>query len=306
MQCSSDLKPTADQRFNNQLRRQCVICSNQSERKSIVRRIFSASNQHVFETIGIIIIIINETIEVNSNLTDEQRNQLINLLVKYKDVISLHDYDLGRCTTIKHHIDTGDHPPIKCAPYRVSPAKRDEIDKQVDGLLGAGCAKESESAWAFPVVLIKKKDGTWRMCIDIRLNRITKTDAYPLRRVDDAIDAIGNAQFLSTLDLVKAYNQLALDEESQEKCAFVTHSGLYQCTTVPFGIKNGPGSFQRLIDQVLKGLNWKQCIAYLDDILIFSNTFGEHLVRLENVFKRLQEHNLKIKLNYKLSYICYF
>ena len=161
----------------------------------------------------------------------------------------------------------------------------------------SGCVIESESPWAFPVVLIKKKDGTWRMCIEIRrLNRITKTDAYPLRRVDDAIDAIGNAKFLSTIDLVKGFNQMALDEASQEKCAFVTHSGLYQCTTVPFGIKNGPGSFQRLIDQVLKGLNWKQCIAYMDDILIFSQTFSEHLTRLENVLQRLREHNHKIKL----------
>ena len=145
--------------------------------------------------------------------------------------------------------------------------------------------KPSCTHWVSPIVLVPKKDGTTRFCVDYRrLNQVTRKDVYPLPRIDDIIDTLAQAKCFSTLDLSAGYWQVALDTESQSKTAFTTHCGLYEFTRMPFGLCNAPATFQRLMQLVLAGLEWDCCFVYLDDILIASKSFDEHLRHLQLVF----------------------
>ena len=146
------------------------------------------------------------------------------------------------------------------------------------------------------MVLVKKKDGTIRFCVDYRkLNAVTRKDSYPLPRIDDALDALSGAKYFTTLDLQSGYHQVAMDTNSTEKTAFISHAGLYEYNVMSFGLTNAPPTFQRLMHRVLHGLDWKICLVYIDDIIIFSSTFEEHLLRLSAVFDRLRNANLKLK-----------
>ena len=158
-----------------------------------------------------------------------------------------------------------------------------------------GIIEPSNSEWAAPVVVVKKKDGSLRLCVDYRrLNTVTRADAYPMPRIDDLIDRLGQAQYISTLDLTKGYWQVPVNGPDQHKTAFTTPYGLYQFKRMPFGLKGAPATFQRLMDQVLRGLSGFAA-AYLDDVIIFSSTWAEHLWHLEEVLNRLKEARLTAK-----------
>ncbi|CAF1071831.1 unnamed protein product [Brachionus calyciflorus] len=162
-----------------------------------------------------------------SQLTRDQKLKLRNLIGKYSDVFSKGDGDLGYCDKFKFNINTGDNKPIKQRAYRVPYAKQDQIDKMVDDMLKQKVISKSKSPWASPVVLVKKKDGTERFCVDFRkLNSVTIKDNYPLPLIDETIDKLRNAKFYSTMDLASGYWQMALDDESKEKTAFITHKGI--------------------------------------------------------------------------------
>ena len=204
--------------------------------------------------------------------------------------------DLGRTSIIKHHIDTGDSSPINQRPYRAPQVTRKLIEDQLQSMIEQGICVPSQSPWSSPVVMVKKKDGTMRFCVDYRkLNEVTKKDSYPLPRIDDTLDALGGSAFFSTLDLKSGYWQVELDDESREKTAFVTHSGLYEFLVLPFGLTNAPSTFERLMDIVLNRLTWKIALIYIDDIIVFSKSFDEHLHHLEIVFQRLREAGIKLK-----------
>ena len=233
---------------------------------------------------------------MNKELSAEQRQKLLSLLNKYADVISKNSQDLGRTNVIEHRIDTGDHSPIKSAPYHAPQTTKDKIDEMVQEMMDNDVIEESFSPWSSPIILVKKKDGSFRFCVDFRkLNSITRKDAYPLPRVDDVIDVLVGSKYFTTIDTVSGFWQVGMSEKDKEKTAFTTPRGLYQFKVMPFGLSNAPGTFQRLMDKVLKGLNWKKCVVYLDDIIIFSKTFEEHLIRLEQVLLRLRSANLKIQ-----------
>ncbi|KAK3568728.1 hypothetical protein QTP86_014757, partial [Hemibagrus guttatus] len=230
-----------------------------------------------------------------SPISESERAALSALLLEYSDIFSSSKRNSGRCTLVKHHIRTGEQTPIKQRAYLASPEKRAEIEKQVAGLLADGVIEESCSPWASPVVLVKKKCGTWRFCVDYRrLNSVTIKDSHPLPRVDDTLDALAGAVWFSTLDFSNGYWQVEVAEDDREKTAFTTGQGLYQWRSMPMGLSNAPATFQRLMELVFRGLPWHICMVYLDDILIYSKTFEEHLSSLKEVFLRIQSAGLKL------------
>eukprot|EP00731_Ephydatia_muelleri_P006339 Em0003g587a len=194
---------------------------------------------------------------------------------------------LGRTTKLKHIIDTGTAPPIRQYPRRVPPADREVVKELLDQMKRNDVIQPSSSAWASPIVLAKKKDGGVRFCVDFRrMNEVTRKDAYPLPRIDDTLETLSQPQLFSTLDLASGYWQVELAEESREKTAFSTTEGLYEFKVMPFGLCNAPATFQRLMDLVLSGLQWSNCLVYIDDIMIMGKTFQEHLKNMEQVFAR--------------------
>ena len=163
-------------------------------------------------------------------------------------------------------------------------------------MLNLGIIRKSRSPYRANFVLVKKKDGTWRPCVDFRdLNQVTKKDVYPLHRIDDTLDALGSSTVFSTLDLASGYWQVEMDHDSVEKTAFTSRRGLFEFTVMPFGLCNAPSTFQRLMDLVLNGYLWHFCTVYLDDIVIYSETFEQHLSHLEQIFNCLPQAGLSLK-----------
>ena len=168
--------------------------------------------------------------------------------------------------------------------------------EQLKKMLDEGIVRPSSSPWASPLVMVKKKDGTLRFCIDFRkLNDVTIKVAHPLPRIDDTLEALKGAKYFSTLDLKSGDWQVPIKEEHRSKTAFRTSSGqLYKFNRLPFGLCNAPATFSRLMDNVLSGLSWEVCLYYLDDIIVFSKGWRKHRERLRMVFLRLREANLRL------------
>ena len=162
----------------------------------------------------------------------------------------------------------------------------------------AGIIRRSYSPWASPVVIVGKKGGEKRFCVDYRkLNAVTKVDAYPLPRIDDLLDSLGGATWFSTIDLASGFWQISMHEEDIEKTAFITPSGLYEFVVMPFGLNNAPGTFQRLMNWVLRDYLGIFVAVYIDDVIIYTKgTIEQHLDHLRLVFKTLKKAMLKIKL----------
>ena len=167
---------------------------------------------------------------------------------------------------------------------------------QVQQMLSSGVIRPSNSPWASPVVMVKKKDGSLRFCVDFRqLNEATIKDVHPIPRIDDLLDALHGARWFTTLDLKSGYWQIPNQDQDKEKTAFRTSSGqLFEFNQVPFGLCNAPATFSRLMDSVLAGLHWETCLSYLDDIIVFAASLEEHLARLQQVFERLRHAQLKL------------
>ena len=158
----------------------------------------------------------------------------------------------GRTNLVRHHVSVGDAIPIQQKPYRVPYAQRDLVKRELDLMLKADVIRPSVSPWASPIVLVTKKDGDVRFCVDYRkLNQVAKFDAYPMPRTEELIDTIGPAEVISTLDLAKGYWQIPMDEGSKEKTAFTTPFGLYEFQVMPFGLHSAPATFQRMMNYVL-------------------------------------------------------
>ena len=194
----------------------------------------------------------------SSRLNTDQKQRLDKLLKDYDDVFAYTSDQLGRCSLVKHKIDTGNHPPIRLRSYRTSPAYREEIDEQINDMLDNGVISPSVSPWAAPVVLVKKSDGTMRFCVDYRkINMIKRklNDNHPLPRISEALDALEGG----SVDLRSGYWQIEMDDESKEKTAFITHNGLFEFNVLPFGLCNSPATFQRLMTYALRGLEWDSC-----------------------------------------------
>ena len=231
----------------------------------------------------------------STHLSNSEKELLFVLLMEYADVFSFHS-DLGRTDLTKHHIDTGDSQPIHQLPRRVSPARRQEVRQLLNEMLKNDIIQPSNSPWSSPIILVRKRDGSTRFCIDYRkVNSVTRKDAYPLPRVDDILDTLGGSKWFSTLDLKSGYWQVEVDSSSREKTAFTTSEGLYEFKVMPFGLCNAPATFQRLMNRVLCDVNWVECLVYIDDTVVIGRTFEQHLSNLGTVLSRLRQAGLKLQ-----------
>lgn len=199
-------------------------------------------------------------------------------------------------TKVKHYIHTTPGQKVQSQPYSYGPAERKIIDDEIDKLIASDLIQPSTSPWSSPVVLVRKKDGTIRFCIDYRkLNKITTRDMYPLPRLDHTIDSLAGMIYFSTMDCVSGYWQILMNPDDVAKTAFVTHRGLYEFKVMPFGLVNAPMTFQRAMDLILSGLKYEICLVYLDDIIVFGRTWKEHCDNLRTVLERLQSAGIFLK-----------
>ena len=228
-------------------------------------------------------------------LTESQQREYHKLMLQHKNLFAWKPDDFGRTSVITHSIDTGDATPIKQRFYRTSYQNQQFIKEEIQRLLEAGLIVPSNSQWASPVVVVEKKNGKKRLCVDYRkLNKATKKDCYPLPRIDDMLETLSGAQWFSSLDLASGFWQVELDLKDREKSTFITRFGTYEFAVMPFGLCNAPATFQRLMDTVLRDILWQYVVVYIDDINIGSKTFEEHLFHLEQVFTRLEKAGLKL------------
>src|SRR6266511_3281438 len=192
----------------------------------------------------------DESLKVGT-LEQEQEEVFKRLLLSYGELCALSTTKLGKTGIIKHKIDTGEHEPIAGKPYKTNDEKKKIIREEIEKMEKSGIIRRSYSPWASPVVIIDKKDGSKRFCIDFRkVNDITKTDAHPLPRIDDLLEQFRTARYFSSMDLASGYWQVEMDEQDKEKTAFTCHLGLYEFNVMPFGLKNAPAIFQRLMNHV--------------------------------------------------------
>lgn len=234
-----------------------------------------------------------ETIE---GKTSEESRAIASLLVEFGEVFSKDSDDLGLTHLAEHVIDTGGSRPLKQPPRRVPTAFAGEDIKALEKLQRQGVIRPSNSPWASPIVLVHKKDGSVRFCTDYRrLNQVTKKDAFPIPRTEDCFDALTGAVMFSTMDITSAYHQIPVHEADIPKTAFTTKYGLFEYVTMPFGLCNATATFQRVIELALSGLQWTECLVYLDDVIVFSKNFSQHLKRLRAVLTRIQQAGLKLK-----------
>ena len=232
------------------------------------------------------------------DLSEKQREELRAMLWKWKKVFATHDEDFGQTDAVQHQIPTGDAAPIRERHRPLPPSMYKEMKTLLGDMLAKDVIAESCSPWAAPIVLVKKKDGSWRFCVDYRkLNAVTHKDAFPLPRIEETLTSMTQAQWFSTLDLASGYWQVGMAPRDQEKTAFTTPLGLFEFKRMPFGLCNAPATFQRLMQQCLSGQLAESLFIYLDDVILYSCDFHSHLQHLDSVFQRLWKHGLKLRLD---------
>lgn len=227
-----------------------------------------------------------------SHLSVDEREQVVHLIHQFPNLFS----DIpGLTSAAVHDIDVNGAQPIKQLPYRINRVKLEAVKQEIEYMLAHKMIEPSQSDWSSPILLVPKADQTWRFCVDFRrVNSVTKTDSYPLPRVDDCIDQIGSAKYVSKFDLLKGYWQVPLTDQAKEITAFVTPDGLYQFRVMPFGLKNAPSTFQRLMNRVISSVN--RCVVYIDDVVVYSDSFSQHLDDIRTLFEQLSQANLTVNL----------
>ncbi|BHF81940.1 hypothetical protein SprV_0802507500 [Sparganum proliferum] len=238
---------------------------------------------------------LNDVLPTLSTVGPVAHKQLSDLLASFSDLFSWSTDTLGRTRLVQHTIDTGDAKPIWQPPRRIPVRYRDEVDKLLDELLQAKIIQPSSSPRASPIALVPKKDGSLRLCVDYRrLNAVTVRDSFPLPRLDDTIDALGQAAWFSILDLKSGYWQVEIHPNDRHKTTFTVPQGLFEFQTLPFGLCNAAATFQRLMYRVLRHLIPYKCLVYLDDIIVFGRSTEEHNSNLREVLEALQEAGLTL------------
>lgn len=234
--------------------------------------------------------------EAVKNRTSEEAEIIAGLLVKHEHTFSKDEWDIGLTNLVEHPIKTNGAEPIKQRPRRVPLAYADEEKKAIDDLLKKGVIQKSTSPWASPIVLVKKKSGAIRPCVDYRkVNALVKQDGFPLPRVQDCLDAVAGASVFSSFDLTSGYFQIPLKQEDIPKSAFVCKFGQFEMTRMPFGLNNSSSTFQRMMEIALQGLQWEICLVYIDDIIVYGANLIQHLHRVDHILNRIQSAGLKLR-----------
>ena len=229
-------------------------------------------------------------------LEAEEQVQLADLLIQYEDVFAKSEFDLGNFSDIVHTIDTCSAKPIKQRMRRTPVGFASEEEAHLKKMLKAGVIQPSVSEWASAPVLVRKRDGTVRWCVDYRaLNSVTTKDVFPLPLVDDCLDTLAGNKWFSKLDANSAYWQVRISEADRKKTAFITKYGLFEHVRMGFGLCNGPATYSRVMNLILRGLLWIIVLAFLDDILVLGSTFQDHLRHIQEVLLRFRKYQLKLK-----------
>lgn len=237
------------------------------------------------------------------HLNAEEKQKLVKVIANHNDVFFIKGEKLSFTSAIKHSIKTKDELPIHTKSYRYPFCHREEVRRQISDLLDQGIIRPSNSPWTSPVWIVPKKlDATgtqkWRLVIDYRkLNEKTIDDRYPIPNITDILDKLGRCMYFTTLDLASGFHQVEVEEKDIPKTAFSVENGHYEFLRMPFGLKNAPSTFQRVMDNVLRKHIGVICLVYMDDIIVFSTSLTEHIDNLAKIFRTLEEHNLKIQLD---------
>lgn len=235
------------------------------------------------------------------HLNSEEKELITETCLEFSDIFYLDGDSLTFTNEIKHKIELSNPKPIVTKSYRYPHVHKEEVKSQVSKMLQQGIIQPSTSPFSSPVWVVPKKlDASgkqkWRIVIDYRkLNEVTVDDKYPLPNISDLLDQLGKCQYFTTLDLASGFHQIEIDKKDIEKTAFSVENGHYEFIRMPFGLKNAPATFQRVMDNVLLGIQNERALVYMDDILIYSPTIYEHINRLKEVFTRLRNSNLKIQ-----------
>ena len=217
--------------------------------------------------------------------SDSQQKLLDETLKKYEDVLSP---DPGRTDVLKLAINTGSNQPVRNHPYRIPPRWKDEVRGELDKLLALGIIKPSDSPWSLSIVTVGKKDGGVRICIDFRaVNGITQPDPYQMPLIEEILEALASARFISKIDLKKGFYQIPIDPCDQPKMGFCSPWVKFEFQVMPFGLRNGPAVFQRMMDRIL---HQDQDVSqvYIDDIAVYSSNWEDHCVHIGRVLDRLR------------------
>lgn len=235
-------------------------------------------------------------LERPAQMSKEDWKKIENCVLDNNDVFALAPEEITGTTWAKHSIDTGTARPIRCKPRRLVESQKPFVKAEIDKLIDLGWIVPSQSPWASSIVMVRKKNGEWRMCIDFRaLNDVTIKDAYRLLNIEEVLDTMQGAKIFTVLDMMSGFHQIPMDERSRGKTAFLSQFGFFEYTTMPFGLANAPAEFQRLADLLLAGIEWRFALCYIDDVVIFSKTVEEHVGHLADVFERFRKANLKLK-----------
>ncbi|GET61785.1 retroviral-like aspartic protease 1 [Rhizophagus irregularis DAOM 181602=DAOM 197198] len=247
-----------------------------------------------------------ETLKMHKDWTDEikykdleklQEKELKDLVKEYEDICIYGDKKISKTNIVKCNIRLKDETPINQKAYRESTENREIIKREIDKMLKEEIIQESCSPWSSPVVIVNKKTGDKRFCIDFRkINQMTITDAYPLPRIDDLLEKFRVAKWFTTIDLASGYWQIEMKEEDKEKTAFICSQGLYEFNVMPFGLKNALAIFQRTMNKIFKEYLDKFMNVYIDDIIIYSKNWNEHLQHIKIVLEELRKANMMLKL----------
>ena len=231
-----------------------------------------------------------------SNGTASQQQRMAEVIQNRAEAFMKNEEDLGFTDKVQHRIRVKSNQPIALPFRRIPPQQLDEVGKHLRDLLKKDIITESTSPYAAPIVIVRKKDNSIRLCVDYRrLNDETIPDAFPLPRIDESFDLLAGAKYFSTLDLGSGYYQIAMAPEDREKTAFVCPHGSFEHKRLPMGLRSAPATFQRLMQTTLDELIFKSVLVYLDDIMIYSKTFEEHLQQVDRVLELIIKAGLKLR-----------